>query len=339
MGRKQGPRKGSLQIWPRKRSAKFLPRVNWAPISTRLNLHHPSTSSPTVSNSSQKVNLLGFIGYKVGMAAAFVKDNTADSMTKTKKIILPVTLLECPPMKILSVRFYKNKSVASEVLNDNLNKELKGVIRMPTKKISSKELIEKIEKAHDFDDIQLMVYSEVKRSELKKTPDISEVAISGSLADKIAYVKDNLAKEISVSDVFQKNIVDVRGLTKGKGFQGPIKRFGARLRFHKSEKGIRKIGSVGPWHPTGIRFRVPMAGQMGMFSRITYNNPLIASKKFLDSDPVVKRVFTNYGFIKTDYVVIAGSVQGPQKRQLLITATTRPSKHQAKRNYELLEIR
>lgn len=339
MGRKQGPRKGSLQVWPRKRSAKFLPRVNWAPINTRLNLSHPSTSSPTVSNSAHKINLLGFIGYKVGMAAAFVKDNTEHSMTKNKRIAIPVTLLECPPMKILSVRFYKNGVVANEVLNDNLDKELKKVVRLPANKHNAKEAIEKLEKEHNFDDIQLIVYSEVKKSELKKTPDLSEVAISGSIADKLAYIKENLSKEISVTDVFQKNIVDVRGLTKGKGFQGAVKRFGTRLRFHKSEKGIRRIGSVGPWHPTGIRFRVPMGGQMGLFSRITYNNALVASKKFAESDPVAKKVFPNYGLIRTDYVIIAGSVQGPQKRQLLITAPTRPSKHQAKKNYELLEIR
>lgn len=339
MGRKQGPRKGSLQVWPRKRAEKFLPRVNWAPISHRLNLTSPSTYSPTVSNSANKINLLGFIGYKVGMAAAFVKDNTPDSMTKNKRVIVPVTLLECPPMKILSVRFYKNGVVANEVLNDNLDKELKKVIKLPANKHNAKEQIEKLEKEHNYDDIQLIVYSEAKKTELKKTPDVSEVAISGSIADKIAFIKENLAKEISVADVFQKGIVDVRGLTKGKGFQGPIKRFGARLRFHKSEKGIRRIGSVGPWHPHGIRFRVPMGGQMGLFSRITYNNSIVASKKFSESDPVVKKVFPNYGLIRTDYVLIAGSVQGPQKRQLLITAPTRPSKHQAKKNYEFVEIR
>jgi len=337
MGRKQGPRKGSLQVWPRKRAEKFLPRVNWAPITNRLNNPHPSCS--IVTNSPNKINILGFIGYKAGMASAFVKDNTPDSMTKGKRVIVPVTLLECPPVKILSVRFYQNGVVKNEVLNDNLNKELKRIIRMPVEKTNAKELIEKIEKAGEFDDIKLVIYSEVNKSEIKKTPDITEVAMSGNLHDKINFVKEKLSKEISVADVFAKGIVDIRGLTKGKGFQGAIKRFGARLRFHKSEKGVRRIGSIGAWHPIGVRFRVPMAGQMGLFTRICANNPIVSSKKLVEGDPVAKRVFANYGLVRTDYIVLAGSVQGPQKRQLLITATLTPSKHQAKKNYELIELR
>ena len=89
MGRKQGPRKGSMQVWPRKRSYDFLPRVNW--------------DSIEVKKAGEKANLLGFIGYKAGMASALVKDNTADSMTKNKRKIVPVTIVECPTVKIFSI--------------------------------------------------------------------------------------------------------------------------------------------------------------------------------------------------------------------------------------------
>ena len=336
MGRKQGPRKGSMQVWPRKRAEKFLPRVNWSPLNSRLN--NPHTYQILHTNSVQRTNILGFIGYKAGMASAYVKDNTPDSMTKNKKIIVPVTILECPPMKILSIRFHKNNQVAKEIINEVLDKDLKRIIRMPKKKINAKELLDKIE-IEDFEDLTVIVYSEAKKTEIKKTPDISEVALSGNFKEKLEFVKSNLSKEINVSDVFANGIVDVRGITKGKGFQGAIKRFGARLRFHKSEKGVRRIGSIGAWHPTGVRFRVPMAGQMGLFTRITMNNSIIASKKFDEKDIVTKKIFANYGRLKTDYLVLMGSVQGPQKRQLLITASLRPSKKQAKKNYELLEIR
>ena len=97
MGRKQGPRKGSMQFWPRKRSDYTLHSVNWSPVLAK--------------HGAQKSNILGFIAYKAGMASAFVKDNTPDSMTKGKKIIVPVTILECPSLKILSVRFYKDKKI------------------------------------------------------------------------------------------------------------------------------------------------------------------------------------------------------------------------------------
>jgi large subunit ribosomal protein L3 len=316
-----------MQIWPRKRAEKFLPRVNWTPI---LSQH---------SVSSGKANVLSFIGYKVGMASAIVKDNTPDSMTKNKKIVLPATIIECPTMKILSIRFIKNGQVNKEVLNDNLDKELIRIIRMPSKKISAKEMIEKVEKEGNFDDIQLQLYSQVKKTGLKKTPDITETGLSGSLNEKLQFVKDSLSKEISVAEVFPKGLVDIRGLTKGKGFQGVIKRFGVKLRHHKSEKGQRRVGSIGAWHPYGVRFNVPRAGQLGMFTRIVYNINLLASKRFAESDPLAKRTFNHFGTVKNDYLVLAGSIQGPEKRQVIITSPLRPTKRQAKRNYELVELR
>ena len=72
---------------------------------------------------------------------------------------------------------------------------------------------------------------------------------------KISFIKENLNKEISISDVFNGwQIADLRGLTKGQGFSGPVKRFGVKLRFHKTEKGQRKVGSIGPWHPARVVF-------------------------------------------------------------------------------------
>ena len=61
-----------------------------------------------------------------------------------------------------------------------------------------------------------------------------------------AFIKENLTKEISIKDIFSEGIVDIRGVTKGKGNQGPMKRFGLTLRSHKSEKGRRGPGSGRP---------------------------------------------------------------------------------------------
>lgn len=118
------------------------------------------------------------------------------------------------------------------------------------------------------------------------------------------------------------------------GFSGPVKRFGIRLKFHKSEKGRRRPGSLGPWHPARVTFRVPMAGQLGMFTRAVYNNKIIDLGK---SDDKFKNV-KNYGDIKTDYIIVKGSIQGPAKRQLIITSALRETKKIKKINYELLEV-
>ena len=313
MPTKKSPRKGSLQFWPRKRVKKFLPRVNWDAISTGKNLK-------------------GFICYKAGMMSASIKDSTSNSLTKGKNKMIPVTILECPLMKIFSVRFYKNNKVAKEILAKDLDKELKRKVKIPkTKKENN------IENIKDYDDIKIIAYSQVKKSGIKKTPDLTEIGLTGSAEEKINFVKENLNKEISIADVFEKGqLVDLRGLTKGKGLAGPVKRFGITLKSHKSEKGRRRPGSIGPWHPARVTFRVPMAGQLGMFTRIIYNNKIIDLGKSTDKE--LKNI-KNFGNIKTDYIIVQGSVQGPAKRQLLITSPLRGTKKQLKKNYELLELR
>jgi len=305
-----------LQFWPRKRASKFLPRVNWDAI------------------SSEK-NLKGFICYKAGMASAYVKDETPNSMTKGKKISVPVTILECPPIRIFSVRLYKDGKVVKEILAENPDKELKRKIRLPKTKT---EKIDDIKLEGGFDDIRVLCYSQVKKTEIKKTPDLSEMGLSGTLKEKFDFVKENLGKEISVLNVFERgDLADLRGLTKGKGFAGPVKRFGITLKQHKSEKGRRRPGSLGPWHPARVTFRVPMAGQLGMFTRIVYNNKIIDMGKSENINWL--RNISNFGNVKTDYLIIAGSVQGPAKRQLLITSPLRKTKKQQKKKYEFIEMR
>ncbi len=307
------PRKGSLQYWPRKRARKILPSPNWKAIDPE---------------SQKKLN--SFIVYKAGMASAYVKDDTADSMTKGKKIIVPVTILECPSMKIFSVRFYKAGKVMKEILAEGLDKELKKKVKLPAT----------AKKMDDFgtgyEDVRVICYSIVKKTNIKKTPDLSEISLGGSLEEKIKFIKDNLGKEILISHIFEKGeLVDLRGLTKGKGFQGPVKRFGITLKSHKSEKGQRRPGAIGSFHPGRTTRFAPMAGQIGMFTRVTYNNKILGLGKAEDRFMKIK----NFGDIKTDYLIVAGSVQGPAKRQLLVTPSLRKTKKQIKKNFELLELR
>jgi large subunit ribosomal protein L3 len=312
----KSPRKGSLQFWPRKRVNKFLPSVNWKAISSGKNIK-------------------GFIGYKVGMFSAEVKDLTPNSMTKDKKIIIPSTLIECPPMKIFSVRFYKNRKVAKELLVEHIDKELKKKIKLPKQAKNNFENI----KTDDYDDLSIIAYSQVKKTNIKKTPDMTEIGLIGTIEEKLNFVKAHLNKEISIEEVFsQGELIDVRGLTTGKGFSGPVKRFGITLRFHKSEKGVRKVGSIGPWHPARVTFKVPMAGQLGMFTRVHYNQKILSLVKATENENQIKGV-KNYGDIKTDYIILYGSVQGPAKRQVLMTSPLRATKEQGKKIFEFVEIK
>jgi len=309
-----GIRSGSLQFYPRVRAKKVIPTVNWRPV------------------SKEGVGFLGFVGYKVGMISAWVKDNTVDSMTKDKKIALPATVIECPAMRIYSVRFYKNNKVMKDVVVTN-DKDLKKKVKLSKEvKILGDEI--------GFDDVRVILYSGVRGTCVdKKRADIIEVGLSGSVDEKMAFIKERIGKEISVSEVFPEGLVDVRAVTKGFGTCGPVKRFGIALKSHKSEKGQRRPGSLAPWHPARVTFRAPQAGQTGYFNRIAYNKMILKAGKISEDDINKSGGFEHYGKIKTEYLVLKGSVPGPQKRGIVITQAMKPSRFQSKKSFEVLELR
>lgn len=311
MAKLSKPRAGSLQIWPRKRAEKFLPSVNWKQVKGE--------------------GILGVIAYKVGMASALVKDNTEHAMTKGKKMVIPVTILEVPPLKIFSIRFYKRGRVLKEAVVTQ-DSELKRILRVP-KQLPS------LAPPADYDDVRVIAYSLVKQTGIKKTPDLIELAMGAQApAAKFEFAKTLISKEIMPAEMVKTTLVDARGLTKGKGFEGPVPRFGITLKSHKSEKGVRRPGSLGPWHPARVTFRTPQAGQLGMFSRVHYNLKVMGMGTIAEKDINPSSGFKHYGKVRTSYLLVKGSVQGPPKRQLLLTPAFRPTPSAAKKKYEFLEV-
>ena len=326
MPTRKSPRKGSLQFWPRKRAKKFLPRVNWSVINE--------------NSTDNEKKLKGFIGYKAGMISSYIKDNTPDSMTKGKKITVPSTIIECPPMKIFSVRFHQDGKVVKEFIVENVDKEMKKKVKLPKNNKKVSEEIKNL-KLEDYDDVKVIVYSVVKKTGIKKKPDMSEIGLKGkNVEEKVSFILENIGKEISVSEVFSAGeLIDFRGLTTGRGLSGPVKRFGITLKSHKSEKGRRRPGSLGPWHPARVTFRAPQAGQLGMFTRVVYNSKIIGMGKISEENKKDFSNIKNYGDMKTEYIIVKGSVQGTSKRQLLLTSPLRETRKMKKINYELLELR
>ena len=110
MAKKHHPRRGSMQFWPRKRSKKFIARIRIRP----------------QNNTS---NIQTFLGYKAGMTHIIATDNSPKTIYKNKDISIPVTVIESPPLKPLSIRFYKKSyqslHLISEVLSKTLSKDIK----------------------------------------------------------------------------------------------------------------------------------------------------------------------------------------------------------------------
>lgn len=305
MPKRNAPRKGTLQFWPRRRAKKELARVRcWA--------------------RTKEAKPLGFIGYKAGMVHVLAIDNRPKSLTKDEEISLPATVIECPAMKVAGINFYQNDynglMLRSTILSPNLDKELEKKIDLP------KNIKKKIEDVKEFDEIRLLVYTQPKLiSSLGKKPKLGEIALGGNKEEQLKYAQEKLGKEITVEEVFKEgNTVDVHGVTTGKGFQGPVKRHGVELRGHKSEK-VRRGNIRGPWHPHGNKmWTAPHSGKMGYNLRTELNKWLLKiGKKEEEVSP--KGGFNRYGLVKNDFILLKGSVFGPKKRVITLTQPIRPN--------------
>ena len=303
------PRAGSLQYWPRKRSKRVHPRIR---------------SSPKV----KEIGLTTFAGYKVGMTHVIAIETSKHSHKKGEEISIPVTLIECPPLKFASVRLYKKGKLKldKEIFFRSKDKYLRRRTNLPKKNLLSE--LSKID-TEKFDDISVIVYTQPNLTGIgKKKPELFELQVGGEdLSGKLEYIKQHIDREIQVNEVFKDGeIADLKSVTKGKGFQGPVKRFGISIRHAKSEKSIRNPGSLGPWIAQGhIMWRVAHAGKMGYHQRTEYNKQLLK----VISDPkevIISGGFLNYGIIKNPVVLIRGSVPGSRKRLIIMQKAQRDYK-------------
>lgn len=166
-----------------------------------------------------------------------------------------------------------------------------------------------------------------------------EYAIGGDdVKAKFEYAREKIGKELRASEVLHEGeLLDVVAVTKGKGTQGPVKRWGGvKIQFHKAQRAgkARHIGNLGPWHPTRVMWTVPLAGQMGFHHRTEFNKRLIAigenGKLKLDGGKEMeitpKGGFPHYGVVRSDFLLIAGTVQGPFKRIVRVRPAIRPPK-------------
>ena len=108
-----------------------------------------------------------------------------------------------------------------------------------------------------------------KREVLSNKPAKGHVAKANTAPKRGEY---EVGKEIKV-DVFQAgDVVDVTGTTKGKGFQGAIKRHGqSRGPMSHGSRYHRRPGSMGPVAPNRVFKNKRLAGRMGG-DRVTIQN-------------------------------------------------------------------
>ncbi|MGB9842622.1 MAG: 50S ribosomal protein L3, partial [Candidatus Bathyarchaeales archaeon] len=161
----------------------------------------------------------------------------------------------------------------------------------------------------------------------KKKPEITEIEIGGGTIPKqLEYAKALLGKTVTAEEVFKDGqYIDIAAITTGKGFQGPVKRWGVTILQHKGRKTKRGIATLGPWNPHHIMYTIPRAGQMGYHQRTEYNKRILKIGKD-GKEVTVKGGYIRYGILKGPYILIDGSIPGTEKRLIRLRYPARPPK-------------
>jgi large subunit ribosomal protein L3 len=303
---------------PRKRASSEVPRFNSWP------------------DDDGQPALQGFAGYKAGMTHVVMINDESDSPREGMEETVPVTIVETPPVQAVGLRAYEDTPYGlkplTEVWAGEFHEELDRVLDVPeSADDGAKENLQTAVEAGEVDDVRMITHT--VPSELanvpKKRPDVMETRVGGgSLGDRVDFGLELLEADgaYEMTDVFRAGeYADVSGITKGKGTQGPVKRWGVQKRKgkHARQGWRRRIGNLGPWNPSRVRSTVPQQGQTGYHQRTELNKRII---DIGDGDePSVDGGLVNYGEVDGSYTLFKGSLPGPDKRLLRFRPAIRPN--------------
>ena len=298
------PRRGSIAFRPRARAQSLEARVRtWPEV------------------AGEKTSLLGFAGFKVGGIHVLTIDDREKTPNFGKQLLNAATVIATPPIKLIGIRGYKKDLHGHHAIFDVYAKDLPKELSRKFDAKHSEEAFAKAEGSLAGASSVMAIVSISPNSVgiSQKTPFVFEVAISGKDAKaQYDFVKSILGREVKSSDVFQiGQNVDVFGITRGKGVEGPITRFGVKRKQHKSRKSVRAVGTLGPISPAVVMYTVPRQGQRGFHQRTEYNKRiLIMSDTEKDGQNSINPSggFKHFGLVRGDYIVVRGSIPGVPTR-------------------------
>ncbi len=298
------PRRGSVAFRPRARARSLEAKVRtWPQV------------------AGEKSALVGFAGFKVGGIHILTIDDREKTPNFGKQLLNACTVIATPPVKVIGARGYKTDLYGQHAIFDvyakDLPKELSRRVDVKQAEDAMAKAEAKIAQASAV--MAIVSISPSSAGISQKKPFVFEMAVAGKDAKaQFEYVKGVLGKEIKASDIFQLGQnVDVFGITRGKGVEGPVTRFGIKRKQHKSRKSVRAVGTLGPISPAVVMYTVARQGQHGFHQRTEYNKRiLVMSNTEKDGQNSINPSggFKHYGIVKGDYIVVRGSVPGVPKR-------------------------
>lgn len=316
-------------------------------------------------DKSQPVHLTAFMGYKAGMTHVVrYMEKREGKKTIKKDIVEPVTVVETPPIKVVGMvgyietprglrafstvwaqnlpagvirRFYKNYYVAKKKAFSNYAK------RYQEDAGSKKHVNRDIQRIKKYcSTVRVLCATQIEKCKLRqRKAHLMEIQVNGgSVSEKVDWSVKKFENEVAVGEVFSNDeMVDTISITRGKGTQGVIKRFGVTRLPRKTRRGLRKVACIGAWHPSAVKWTVARTGNLGYYHRTQINQKVyrvgagavrgINNNASTEADAHVKNItpiggFPHYGIINEDFLLLRGNVMGPRKRQITIRKTLVP---------------
>jgi len=342
------PRHGSLAFSPRKRTKHHFGRIRSFP----------------KDDKSKKPHFTAFMTYKAGMTHIIRDVDRPGSRVHKKEVCEPVTILEAPPMMVVGLvgyietprgiraltnvwaghlseeckrRFYKNWYKSKQKAFTKYQKRWTDATKSDGEPMKAE--LERIKKYCTV--IRAICHTQITKVKIgQKRAHLKEIQVNGgSVSDKVDFVRGLFEQGVKIADCFdQDEMIDCIGVTKGKGFQGVITRWGCSRLVRKSHRGLRKVACIGTWHPARVQWQVPRAGQMGYFHRTEINKKIYRIGKSLaedahnantENDLTEKAIspmggFSHYGMVNEDWVMLKGCTMGKRKKIITIRKSLLP---------------
>jgi large subunit ribosomal protein L3 len=299
------PRRGSIAFRPRARAKSLEARIRTWPDNA----------------NKESVGLVGFAGFKVGQIQVMTVDDKEKTPNHGKPLMNHSTVISLPPLRIVGIRGYSEDGYGKHAIFDVYSKDS---IKDLSSKFKAKYTEDGLKKAEDSlaNTEHLMAVVAVFPDKVgisQKKPFIFEVPVSGKdVQTKFDFLKSKLGQEVRALDVFKTGQhIDVNAITRGKGVEGPITRFGVKRKQHKSRKSVRAVGTLGPISPAVVMYTVPRQGQRGFHQRTEYNKRILLMSNSERNDVTninPKGGFKHYGLVDGDYMIVRGTIPGVPKR-------------------------
>jgi len=345
----EAPRHGSLGFLPRKRTKRHRGRVRSFP----------------KDDATKKPHLTAFMGYKAGCTHILREVFKPGSKNHKKEVTEKVTIIETPPMVVVGLVGYvqtpRGLRTLTTVWAHNLSESVKRRFYKNwyrSKKKAFDRYAQRIASSQNKDMerelnrmrkycqvIRVLAHTQIRKVGLRqKKAHLMEIQINGgTVPDKVTYGSALFERKIPIDTVFLQNeMIDTIGVTRGKGFEGVIQRWGTATLPRKTHRGLRKVACIGAWHPERVRYTVARAGQHGYHHRTEMNKKIYricpaavpeagkfnanASTPFDLSQKAITPMggFPHYGVVNEDCVMLKGSVVGPKKRVITLRKSLVP---------------